>query len=187
MKKYVNLLPQTQQASLRLAKISSLVLSFGIWVVLSLLVTAALLFAAQVYLGKKLEAATILLASRGDELGKLEQSVRKGEIEDLNLDLLNLQKLTGQSENLGPVLMEFAKLLPPDVTVDSITIMRADKKIEAAGRAGTRTSVLKLRQNILGSEFFKNVNFPLLNLEKPTDTNWKYRFFINPEKLKAPM
>ena len=33
-------------------------------------------------------------------------------------------------------------------------------------------------------DYFEKVNFPLANLEKPKDLNWRYRFFVKPEKLR---
>lgn len=184
MKRFINLLPPEDQKQIRLAKLNTELISFGVWFGLSLLVLVALLFAGQIFLKAELNVSADHLAVKSQELDKLEQGSLKKQVEDFNLGLENFQKLEGAHENWSAILMELARLLPPGVTLDSVAVARDERKIEIAGRASTRTSALLLRTNIIASPYFVNVNFPLANLEKSIDVPWKYRFYFRPEELK---
>jgi hypothetical protein len=183
MKKFVNLLPSDEQKEYKLQLIHTELWSFGFWLGLSFLILAVLIFAAQTFLQEELKISQQRVQTEQIAFNKLqEQGIQKA-AGDFNLNLTNFRTLSARHQNLSPVLIEFARLLPAGLTVDSLTISRSSLKVEASGRASDRKSVLQLRQNLLASSYFNNVNFPLLNLEKRTDAVWKFRFYIRPEIL----
>ena len=55
MKRYINLLPPEQQRNIHLSRLNSQVLSFGIWLLLSLLIFSTVLFAYFLVLRQRLE------------------------------------------------------------------------------------------------------------------------------------
>lgn len=178
MKKSINLLPPAEQKEIKLLEASREVRDFGIWLVVSLAALAALLFVTRIFLSAELASVAGQQAASAAALENLQGGALRQEIELFNKDLANFKKLEEHETSLAPVLREFGRLLPPDLTLDSLNITRADGKVEVSGRGGTRTSVLRLRQLLLDSEYFENVNFPLANLERAGDTPWKYRFYI---------
>lgn len=182
MKRYINLLPPEQQQSLRLARISGQIRHFGLWLVMSLVLLTGFLFAGKYFLAREQNSTLLEIAQEKQNLESFQELKVKQEVEAFNKDLANFQVLANQAPKHSAILQEFAKLLPSDVTVDSFEIKRDGRKVEASGRAGSRASVLRLRGNLLASENFVNVNFPLTNLEKARDVSWKYRFYIGGEK-----
>ncbi|MDP3993832.1 MAG: hypothetical protein Q8P75_02520 [bacterium] len=183
-KRYINLLPPEEQKHIRLEGLNYAVASFGVRVLLSFVFFIAFIFGAQIILNQEIDDLNEQVAARSRELQNIKQPAVQKEIEALNRNLDNLQALLPSGEDWTPILVEFARLLPADLTVDSILITREDGKIEVAGHGDTRESALKLRDNLLESRYFKDVNFPLSNLEKARNVDWKYRFYYNPEKLK---
>ena len=183
MKKNVNLLPPAEQKQFKLETLNYTIANFGVWILLSLVVFVALLFMAQLLLDQRVEDTTKQVNARYQELQNLKLPEVQKEIEILNKNLANFQKLEAVHEVWSSMLIEFARLVPSDLTVDSILITRKDNKIEISGHGLTRKSVLELRENLLSSSYFQFVNFPLSNLEKARDVSWKYRFYFNEEKL----
>ena len=181
--KYINLLPPAEQQKNKVEDVSRQIQDFGIWIVLSLAVLAVVFFVAELFLRGQMQSAAENMAAATGSLNSIHSSSVKKEVEIFNKNLNNFQSLGKQHENWSRIFNELALALPVDVIVDSLVIDREGHKVEAAGHAGKRTSVLKLRQNILASEYFTNINFPLSNLEKAAGPAWKYRFYIKPEKL----
>lgn len=184
MKRLVNLLPPQEQKQIKLQEVQNQLLSFGIWLFLSFLVLAVLLFVGRFFLRTELRLVFDQVAAEARILSEIRKGGLRNEIEAFNHNLENFQLLQEKHENFSKILMELGRILPSDVTIDKLVINRNDKKIEISGRAGTRVSILKLRENILASPYFTNVNFPLANLERPTDVTWRYRFYFDPTKLR---
>ena len=161
------------------------VINFGVWLVMSFLIMILFLFASGLYLSSSLNYYDQQISSKTEELARLEQTPVQKEAERLNSVLINFKTIAGQDMQWSPYLTELARVLPVDVSIDSLVIDRETKKVEVAGRAATRESVLKLRDNILASNYFENINFPLSNLQAPRDVMWKYKFYLkNPIGVK---
>lgn len=184
MKQYINLLPPEQQRSIRLTRLNSQVMSFGVWFILSLLVFATVLFASFLVLRQRLDAMEQEVAVQSKALDELKDTAVRKEVENFSQNLKNFETLLKARDNWSGILQELARNLPPDMAVDSLSVNRADRKIELGGRAATRSSVLEFRRHLLDSGHFANINFPLANLEKAENLRWKYRFFVNPAFLK---
>jgi len=184
MKKSINLLPPPEQKKIKLIRMSEEIRDFAIWLTLSLFILGGFLFAAIVFLKEELSSVSEQITSQQEVLGNIQSTQIKGDIDRFNEGLTNFTTIRSESEQWSKALAELASLLARDVTIDGLDITRADKKFEIKGRAGNRNSVLKLRQDLLNSEYFGGVNFPLANLEKARDTDWSYRFYVKTEKLK---
>lgn len=183
MKKLVNLLPPAAQKLNKQVQINRELMNFGVWLVLSLIVVALVLLAAQITLQAQLSGAREQIQLKTAELSNLEQAFLQDEVIALNQDMDNLEKIREHNKEWSGALLEIARLLPSDMVLDSMVVDGEDNRVEARGRSRTRDSVLEFRKNLLSSEYFQNVNFPLANLEKATETEWSYRFFIDQEKL----
>lgn len=184
MQKSINLLPPEEQKQLGLENYNRQLVHFGIWIVFSLGAVMFILFLSLIFLSRTEKLTRQGAEQANGELRGLEQSLVQKQVEKLNLDLGNFQSLTVQDVKPSSLLIEFASLLPADVSLDAFAISRDDGKVEVSGTARTRASVLQLRSNLLVSENFYNVNFPLSNLQTANDVNWKYRFYIKPRVNK---
>lgn len=184
MKKYINLLPPENQKQIRLARINTQILSFGIWVFISLLVFAATLFTTLLFLQGHLQASSEEVAQKTKALAEVKEASVRNEVEEYNNNLNNFEILQSANQAWSRVLIETAANLPPDMTIDTLTISRQDRKVELLGHARSRNSVLQFRRSLLNSSMVSGINFPLANLEKPADLKWKYRFYVAPEFFK---
>lgn len=178
MKKNINLLPPSEQRQIALAATNAEVVRFGAWLVASIAILAVLLLAAMAVLQARLRVTADAVAGARTQLQELEQSALRDEVDTLNRDLKNYQVLSGFGGGISESLRELGRIIPPDVTLDSVAVDPVAKRVEISGRSGIRTSSLQFRQNILQSEFFYGVNFPLKNLEKASETTWSYRFYF---------
>ncbi len=180
MRKFINLLPPEEQKQNRLGELVNHLQEFGLWLVVSLLVLSTVLLAAQIFLRAEAELVAEEVRVKAEDLSKLKQDVLQVEFQNFQELLRNFQILRSAHRAWDDEVLELARLLPPEVTLDKFTINQeaASGKVEVAGRAGTREAVLQLRENLLQSEQFRNVNFPLQNLEKANNTSWKYKFYL---------
>ena len=183
MKKYINLLPPEEQKGLRYEAIQKQLKRFGFRLLSSFIILAGILFLTDVFLNQELGSVQGELNTENQTLEKLKDPKTQKEIEVFNQNLKNLKFLTAGKEDWSLVLEEFAKVMPKDITVDDFEI-QAGYKVIVKGRAGNRGSVLELRSNLLDSDFFENINFPLANLEKSQNTEWSYSFSVKKDKLK---
>ena len=183
MKKYVNLLPKEAQKEIRLERISSRLLNLLIWVLVSLVILVVLMIAARVYLNSELNRIDDRIVLQKEVVSQEENKALKKELTEFNAHLSNLVKLESSHAYWSEVLIELARLLPQDLAVDALTADRETRKMTIIGFAGTRDSVLQFRRNLISSQFFEDVNFPLSNLIRPTDVNFRYTFFVNADAL----
>jgi Tfp pilus assembly protein PilN len=183
MKLYTNLLSLEDQQNIRLEKATALLFNFFLWVVLSLLMLLVFMIAGRFYLISELSSVETRIELQKQTVSQSENQQLKNTLNEFNTHLANLVNLEKHQGQWSEVLIEFARLVPKDVAVDSFTGERQTGRIRITGFAKTRESVLRLRQNLLDSGNFTDVNFPLSNLVKPTDLNFNYTFFVKPELL----
>lgn len=183
MLSYVNLLPKEDQSETRIDKISNFVAIFFFWVVLSLLILSLLFLVAYVYLKSEYNQISTQIDLQRQVVSKNENVRIKKELNDLNIRLFNLVNLDKYHGNWSEVILKFSGLLPADVAIDSFSADRSTSRIQIIGVAKSRDSVLKLRENLLASDYFENVNFPLSNLIRPTEVSFRYTFFVKAKAL----
>ena len=151
---------------------------FGIRLLISLAVLIAIFLAIRFYLNIEVKQTREELARETGLLNSLETSAFRKEVERFNAELANFEILEKKQGKLSGILTEIAQKMPADLTLDRLTVDQSTGRIEIAGRASNRNSVLSFRQALIASERFKNINFPLANLEKPSNVAWQYRFFL---------
>lgn len=181
-KKRINLLPPQEQKEVARLEINAEILHFGIILISSLLILAAILFGMNLWLGRTVHQNDEEIAKYSSELEAYQGTSLRKEVTALNENMENFKELSEQSMEWSPFLIEFASLIPNDVTIDSLQMSRITGKVEITGKASNRSSVLALRQQVLDSKRFKNINFPLYNLETARNVSWKYRFYLRMEE-----
>lgn len=177
-KKRINLLSPEVQRENRLRVIHFQIIRLGVLGLGSILVLALILFSARLFFGKTWRATSAAIAANNQILAGFAGAGLENEIATLGEIMTNFSSLGATQKKWSPYLVELATLIPEDVSVDSLMISRTSRKVELTGKARSRNSVIQLRQNILGSAYFENINFPLYNLEAPRNVAWKYRFYL---------
>lgn len=183
MKKSPNLLPPLEKTNLVWENYHSQLTKFGVYLIMSLLVTIAASGVGFFAVKHNLSANEKLLGETQREFEQIQDTGLAEEIADINLNMVNYDTLSSAHVAWSPVLKEFARLVPPDVSITTLSIDRETLKVEITGKAALRESVLELRKSIIDSNYFHKINFPLFNLESPREVRWKYRFYIRPEAL----
>ncbi len=184
MKKSPNLLPPQEQATLRVARINERIFSFAVWLILSIIVLIVMLLVLEIFLQIERRDSAEQIAAETLELTRLQEEPMRGEAILFARNLDNFEILRDQEERWSKILVELSRILPKNVSLDSIKVSRGAWEVELTGHAATRDDVLQLRKNILASEYFEQVDFPLANIENELDVSWAYSFVINPEILK---
>jgi Tfp pilus assembly protein PilN len=180
LKKRINLLPPEEQRQNRLLEINYQVVRLGFTVTATILVLGLSLFGSSLYFETVLHETEAAIEANRQTLAKFQRTGIEGQILELNQAVANFNALSAAPTKWSQYLIELARLLPREVSLDTLKIDAATGRVDAAGLAQTRNSVLALRKNILGSSYFANINFPLANLEASTNVAWKYRFYLKP-------
>lgn len=177
--KRINLLPSNKQTELYYEDLyhsTTVAVVLGILILsLGVLAQISVLFYLQnkeVKLVKEIE----VLKQQTD---KTENSEQKKQIKLINSQMLDFEKLAADSPVWSKVLSAFSALVPKEVKISSFDADAKTGKVEISGYAPTRESVIELYNNInADKEHFKDINYPLENVAKPTDVQFNYTFTI---------
>jgi Tfp pilus assembly protein PilN len=182
--KVINLLPQSEQKSIRQEKLFSSFRKF----LLASAMTYALVIAGVVgwkfYLQSTLVGVDADIKKNQAFIDKQENDNIRKEAQKNNNTVTDYITLAKANPNWSNVLIELSRLVPSDVVLTSLAANTKTGKIELLGVGLTRDAVLKLRSNIAGSSTFKNINLPLENLQKPTNVVFSYAFYLADGALK---
>lgn len=182
----INLLPKEEQKEIRLELLTASVKNFWIWIIASLIILFALAFAANVFLKQSAQGIEAEIQSKQELLKSADTRKLEGEVGELNNAIKTIEVLGQNHYYWSNALIELGNIIPTDVTVDLLTLNRASGKVDMAGIAKDRESVLKFWASIYKSKHFHKINFPLANLEKARDDPFTFTFYIKPEVIKQP-
>ncbi len=183
--KVVNLLPPAEQQILNQEKILGNVRSFIYLSLLSYVLLFATMFGFRSYLLGSVSNLDSEIQKTKDIISKQNNNALKTEIEYNNNLVLDYNKLYQGNPKWSGVLVDFAKLVPAGVVVNSFTADTNTGRVDIAGKSALRDSVLLLRQNILASSDFKNIDLPFDNIAKPVNVDFHYTFYLN-ENILGP-
>jgi Tfp pilus assembly protein PilN len=182
----INLLPKDEQRDLKLMFFSDQLIMFWIWVLVSLLLFISLTYIAKAYLSGQVADIEGDIALNQQVLKQSDNELLKQQVEGLNDQINGIKNLQSQHQYWSKALAELARMLSADVSLDVVVIDRASGKISIQGVAGSRESALKFWSDVHKTTYFRNIDFPLPNLQKPTDDPFSFSFFINPDMIKSP-
>jgi Tfp pilus assembly protein PilN len=182
--KIINLLPKSAQKELQLQQQAEILKQFWVSVSLVLLVLFLMSFAAEFMLKQNTIAVESEIIDLRRELSTAANQKLDDEVKALNTQIKTLNTLQSQHYYWSNALVELSRVMPTDLSVDFLTLDRSNGKVEIAGKGGSRISVLLLWANIKRTKMFKDINFPLTNLEKSEDGAFTYVFYINPDEVK---
>ncbi len=179
----INLLPKSEQKELVLEVAYNQLLLFWVWVILSLLVFSILAFGTKLYLNHKNSQIDAAIAENQNVLNSSDYKGLQDQIGAFNLSVSDITNLEAQHQDWSKVLVELTTLLPTSVQLNHLSVDRKTGEIDIAGQAETRADVIQVWSNIIKSDFFNGINFPLANLEKATVADFNFTFFVNKDKL----
>ncbi len=183
--KKINLLPKPEQQELKLQLFSQQLLKFWILIAASLVVFFLLTKATQIYLNRTVSDTQNKISQNKALLNSSDYRDLQRQILAINSNIKEIENLEDHHYYWSNALIELARLIPPNMQLNNIDFDSITGKIQINGQAQNRDAVIGLWSNIIKSEYFKNINFPLANLEKAKLPDFTYTFFINKDKFKS--
>jgi len=182
----INLLPKENQKAFRLEQAADVMLEFWTWTIVSLLVLTTAIVVATFYLGNQIQTIENSIAERQDVLNSSDYKALQTQIQEINSHSKEVKSIKEQHLYWSKALIALAQIIPPDVQLSQVTISRDTGKIDIAGQAQRRDSVILIWSNVLKSQMFRDINFPLPNLEKANFPNFTFSFYVNKDQLSEP-
>lgn len=182
--KLINLLPKTERREVELQIVTRQVVKFLIWSACAMAVFLLLAFGTMLYLKGEMLSVDRDIAESKKELSSSGTQQLQERVLAVNKQLKIIGSLRDQHYNWTNALSEISRILPDDVQVNSLSVDRKTAEIRLTGTAERRESVIKFWSNVKKSKYFKNINFPLSNLERETNVPFTYTFYANKEMLK---
>jgi cell division protein FtsL len=184
--KQVNILPKKEQKELALHFFGEQLVKFWVWVFISLFLFIALTYTAKVYLNAQVTDIDSRIAAEHQTLKSSDNEKLKQQVSDLNKHIDMIRNLDSQHYYWAPVLIELNRLMSTDMSFNAISFDRPSSKVVVQGLAGSRESVLKFWADMHKSDYFRDIDFPLENLNFATHDPFNFSFFLEPAKLKSP-
>jgi Tfp pilus assembly protein PilN len=182
--KTINLLPKKDQKEITLELITHQLINFSVWVIVSMLIFFLIEFTTETKLKQGITSTDNEITQNKAALKSAANQQLENQVLTLSNEIKLVQTVRQQHYYWSNALIELGDLIPADIVIDILSLDRATGKVEIAGTAADRESVLKFWSEIYKSKHFKNINFPLTNLEKSSDSPFNFTFYINSDEIK---
>ncbi len=182
--RFINLLPKSEQKETQLQFFSRSQTLFWVWVAITLVMFLAGTFAARLYLTTIQKQTVKDIVEKQKSLQTSDNEQLKTEVNNINQQIRVIKSLESQHVYWSKGFEELGRLFNPDLQIDLISVDRATGKVELLGKSTNRDSVIAFWSGIHKSKYFKNINFPLSNLERANNTNFTFTFYVNMDELK---
>lgn len=173
----INLLPQDRQDALRRRDWSKIAAAIGILVCAGLAAFVLMLLAVKNFYQSKLNSEQIAI------------DAKKNEMEIFNVDAIDKQvsynnKLIGEISDfyarqvkINSIIDKIAVSMPPSLSLYKLVYY--SDKVELAGYAPERDSLVRFKNNLEACPEFININFPSSNWLAAKDINFTVNFAIH--------
>jgi Tfp pilus assembly protein PilN len=183
-KKTINLLPKSEQKEIHMELIAHQLTYFWLWIVMSLAVFFVLSVLSEIQLKSSVTATENAIAASQLTLKTSTNQQLEEQVLTLTEEIKTIDNLRDQHYYWSQALIELGNLFEDDVTLDLLTLERSKGKIYLTGTAGSRESILQFWADVHKSKYFKDINFPLTNLQRAADAPFNFTFYINEEEIK---
>ena len=178
MKKTINLLPKPEQREIALELVVHQVRNFWIWIILSLMVLFGLGFLTRAKLAVSISGTKQAIESSKSELSSASTQQLEQQVLKLTNEINNVENIRSQHYYWSKGLIELADILPSDFLLNTLTLNRKTGQVAVSGVAGDRENILKFWSDMHKSKLFRDINFPLSNLEKAKEAGFSFSFYI---------
>lgn len=181
--KLINLLPKNERREVELQVVTRQVIRFLVWTASTVLIFSLLAFGTMLYLKGEMLSVDKQIAQNKKELSSAGTQQLQEKVLTVNKQLKLIGSLKDQHYYWTNALTEISRLLPTDAQINSLYADRKTGEIKLTGTAEKRESVIEFWANVKKSKHFKNINFPLSNLERENNSQFTYTFYANKETL----
>ncbi len=165
----VNLLPPRFQEKGKKAKKSALVLVMAIIIILVISFGIVFLFSLQHTFQGEVNKVKKELKTQEEKNASYSEIEQK--VSSLNNKLKDIKTLQQNRIYWSSLLKELALSTPTDIYIGQLSVCEKEeeKKINIKGEASSRRSVMKFKEKLSASDYFKAVDFNSSNLESKND------------------
>jgi len=172
----INLLPSAEKKQLELASFIRLAASFGIWILISLIIFVLLLVSTYGSLAILLKDQNRLIEIRRADrktqrLVEIEETIKK-----VNNQLIDIHLKQKELIVWTPVLEELSKITPVEIYLGNFTYQSSLNRISITGLANNRDRLLFFQKQLEDSPYFIEIEAPLSNLIKQTNIDFSFSF-----------
>lgn len=176
--KIINLLPPSEQETLKELRIYRMVRLFVIATFFTYLLMVFALIAGRFYMQNNLSGLDAEISAEQKIISQANNVELQKNIDNTNHIITDYNNLTVSNPHWAEVLTSFAQLVPNGVYVEGFSGNASTGKIDVTGLGITRDEVLQLHDNIAASPLFRDIDLPLDNLQKPNNTPFHYTFYL---------
>jgi Tfp pilus assembly protein PilN len=180
----INLLPKTQQKEITLDQAANQLLNFWLWVIGSMLLLFLLSLVTVFRLNTAITETETEISKNREALKSSQNQQLEKQVLNLNTEIQKIKTLRNEHYRWSNGLIELGNIIPAEMVVDVMSLQRETGKVDISGTSRSRGSVLQFWANMHKSSHFKDINFPLTNLERSTDAPYSFTFYINEEEIK---
>ena len=183
--KKINLLPKLRQRELHYETFLKSAWFFLGLSVLSIAAVLAVQLGTKFYLSSRAGNLKYEIEELRVQVGRPESAEVKAKIKAANDLASDFKSLADASPKWSKLIKAFAVLPPKGVRVTNLSVDQAQKKVMINGQSPTRELVIQLYNNILNDKKnFRDIDYPLENVAKPTEVSFHFTFFFNDELIK---
>jgi Tfp pilus assembly protein PilN len=182
--KVINLLPKEELKKIRLELTSGQIIKFWSAVVFVMVLLLLAAWGTSFYLKQQAVMLSQELEDKRAQLNTNETRRLESEVKMLNSQIKLVQDLRSNHYYWSRALIELVYMLDTDAVLTHASFDKATGQIVVQGRSGTRQGILNFWANVVKSDMFEKINFPLTNLERDVNADFTFTFYVKPEKLK---
>jgi hypothetical protein len=183
--KRLNLLPKEKQRTLALENLFRGIVRF---IELAAL-TFVVVFVAQLLTWSFLRAYAANLDGKIEAIKKVsdkgENAKLKAQIREINGQINDFKTLLDTTPAWSKAVKRVIFHIPPDVRVTGFNAERTTRKLEIRGFSPTREKVIEFYNAVKAdTDHFKDIDYPLDNVTKPTNVNFRFTIELQETLLK---
>lgn len=177
--KRINLLPRAKRHELNFERILYSI-TVAIVSAIVILITGVLLqFGVWLYLNQKMQTSVTEIEQLKLIANKSENSTVKEQIKKVNSQISDFTNLANKTPQWSKVLAALIADVPDSVKITQFAADVDKNEIIISGYSPSRDLVIDLYNNINADKtHFKNINYPLENVTKPTNVKFTFTFSI---------
>lgn len=184
--KIINLLPENEVKELQLRLASNQLLKFFVVIFISLAICFTGALVMRFYIEGSIAQTKVEVANLQQQLSSSNNQALEKQVKALNTQIRNVKAIDQQHYYWSKALVELSNVTPAGMHIDVVSADRASGQIQISGVADKRDLVLQFWSNVKKSNLFANIDFPLNNLERPTNTSFSFTFYVNTSVIATP-
>lgn len=175
----INILSQETKKELKLRRIHTAIKNSGFVFVLVIIVISMMMLIARIIMQETFNgivAQTTLITRNSQSYNS--------KVREINTKINSVEQIQKGHTTPSAILTLLSGFTDDNIVYSSINISTTNNTINTRGFAGTRESLLGLKDKMESSGIFTNIEFPLANILEKTNITFTINAKINPDRIK---